>query len=498
MRLLLTIAIITILSALYSAEIKDGQLWLEVHILSGKQIDIRTEGKIQIQEIGSTLSGEFFGNIKLEIIAQDEQKMWGLIHHTVIVNPDSMQNFKYENIREKFIWQDGKLAIQYERLYFEDKYFSTLDAVEKYASETGYSTKQISSIPMQNASLKVTYNSNKTRFYQLPVQIVFGSDVSFNQQTYSYCGVFLVKPVRGELSLTNSLDIENYVAGVIPNEIGNLAPEEALKVQAVAARTHAISLLLQNKHINDAYDLCNATHCQVFKGNHLQSEEVQKSVLDTKNVVMFYDGRIADAVYHSSCGGKTETNQGAWFGKPIPFLQGVACFPELDSLDLSVEENSVKWIETKTDTSEMTSWEKRSQSWEKTISRANLEKASNVRGLHSMKVLSRGFSGRIIKLKLIGLNEVSIEGEYKIRQAFGGVNSSFFYIQNGKRSNITIYALPENIIIKGKGFGHGVGLCQVGALQKARAGWLWQDILSYYYPGTVLATEWLTANYANH
>lgn len=498
MRLLLILFLLILLSIVSGAEIRAGQLFLEVHILSGKQLDIFTEGSFQIREIGSPLSGEFYGNAKLQIVAQDEQKMWGIINHTEVVSPDSLMPYRDENIREKFIWHDSRLAIQYERLFSENKYFTDLKEAEKYAAETGYSSKQIFSVPMHNASLKVTPGKGKTRFFQLPVLISFEEEASFDKQDYAYRGDFVAKPLRGELTLANLLDIESYVAGVVPNEIGNLAPEEALKVQAVAARTHAVSLLLQNKHINDGYDLCSATHCQVFKGNYLQTEEVRNAVKATEGSVLLYEGKIADAVYHSSCGGKTETNQAAWFGKPIPFLQGVACYPELENQDLSVEVNAVKWLETKTNTNDMTSWERRAESWERTFTRSSLAKNNKVKNLHSLAILSRGNSGRIIKLKLIGSNEVTIEGEYKIRQALGGLPSSFFYIKNGRKTKTATYSLPEKITIKGKGFGHGVGLCQVGTLRKARDGWLWLDVLSQYYPGSSVSEEWLNITSVYH
>ncbi|MFO7660520.1 MAG: SpoIID/LytB domain-containing protein [Candidatus Cloacimonadaceae bacterium] len=491
MRLLLSVLLFISITALFCAEIRDGKLWLEIHILNSKQIDLSTEGSFQISEIGSPLSGEFSGDVKLQIVAQDEQKMWGIINHIEVVNPDSIKLYQDENIREKFVWQDGKLAIQSERLFFENKYFTDLKTAEKYASETGYSARQICPVPMHSASLKVTPSKGKERFFQLPVQLRFSEDVSFNHSNNLFQGEFTIKPVKAELCLLNHIDIESYVAGVVPNEIGNLAPEEALKVQAVAARTHAVSLLLQNKHINDGYDLCSSTHCQVFKGNHLQNDEVRSAVLETTNSVLIYADRIADTVYHSSCGGKTETNQAAWNGKPISFLQGVACYPELESLNLSLEINAVKWLETNTDNADMSSWEKRAESWERIISRHSLASDNKVKNLHALKVLSRGNSGRIMKLKLIGSNEVTIEGEYKIRQALGGLPSSFFYVSNGRKTSTATYSLPEKIIIKGKGFGHGVGLCQVGALRKARAGWLWLDILAYYYPGVSVTDNWL-------
>jgi SpoIID/LytB domain protein len=491
MRLLFIIALTILLSSLFSAEIRDGQLFLEVYIADGKQIELSTRGSFSISEIGSPLSGSYSGDVQLSIITSDEQIMWGLINQTEDVTHEERFMNPEDNIMDKFAWRDGKLTIIHERLVFEDKYFTSQSAAEKYADETGYPRKMIHPIPMQSAGLKVINGSKKADYYQLPISIVCDSTIVFNQQKNDYSGIFLIKPSGGELVVTNLQDLESYVMGVVPNEIGSTAPEEALKLQSVAARTHAISLLLANKHLNDGYDLCNGTHCQVYKGNHLVSNNVRAAIMETHGIVMLYEDRIADAVYHSNCGGKTESNQNAWFGKPIAFLQGVACNPDTDCLDLTDESEAVQWINQTSDTDGMASWEKRSERWEQTISRSRLAQNAGVTNLHTMTVLSRGVSGRILKLKLIGSNQVTLQGEYKIRQAFGSLPSSLFYIRNGSKSSDASYALPETVTIKGKGFGHGVGLCQVGALQKVRAGWNWQDILSFYYPGTELSSDWL-------
>jgi SpoIID/LytB domain protein len=486
------------LSALFSAEIRDGQLFLEVHLLSGKQIDLSTTGSFNISEIGAPLSGSYTGNVKLVIVSTDEQAMWGLINHTEEVSEENLPFNPDDNIRDKFIWKDGKLAIKHEKLTFEDKYFTSLAAAENYAKETGYPQKQIHKIPMQGVSLKVIRENNNADYYQLPVRIESVNPACFNQQDNSYNGIFIAKAPEGELEINNLRDIESYVAGVVPNEIGDTAPDEALKMQSVAVRTHAISMLLANKHLDDGYDLCSKTHCQVYKGNHMVGEKVNTAVLETSGIVMFSENRIADAVYHSNCGGRTESNQDAWSGKPISHLQGVVCNAELDSTDLSIEANALNWIDIVNYTSGMASWEKRSEMWEKTISKSSLENNTGVSNPHTIEVLHRGVSGRIIKLKLIGTNDVILEGEYKIRQAFGGLPSSFFYVKNGSKNSKGTYSLGETITLKGKGFGHGVGLCQVGALRKARAGSTWQDILSFYFPGTYLSSDWLKSETGNN
>lgn len=482
------------IASIIAAEIRNGQLHLEINILEGQSIKISSKGNLIISEIASPLSREYNDEVSLHLFQQDQQKKWGLLNKTELIQPDSLRLYLDDTIREKFVWLDSKLLLQYEKLTYEDKYFDSKEAAEQYALQTGYPKKSIVNIPMQNATLKVTTTNNKTHFYQLPVKIQTQNPISFNEQQFDYDGVFTVKQIDGKLIFNNLRDLENYIAGVVPNEIGNLAPDEALKAQAVAARTHAISMLLFNKHAIDGYDLCNGTHCQVYKGNHLRTKSIDKAVLETKGIVILYEDKIADAVYHSNCGGKTETNQGAWAGKPIPFLQGVACFSELDSIDLSIESNAVNWINKDNQNSDMASWESRTSNWERSIKKSTLEKNSGVNNLRSINIVVRGYSGRILKLLLKGSNEITIDGEYKIRQMFGGLPSSFFQITNGKRTNST-YFIQDNILLRGKGAGHGVGLCQVGTIQKARMGWKWDELLRFYYPDTILSDDWLKTTY---
>jgi SpoIID/LytB domain protein len=491
MKLLFSAVLIIMLSALFSAEIRDGQLFLEVHIFDGNQIDLSSQGCLKISEIGSPLSQSYTGLIKLSLQAPETQAMWGLINKIEEISTPDLLLYPDDFIRDKFVWKDSKLTLIHEKLTFEDKYFPSLEAAKAYAAETGYPVKQIHRIPMQGASIKVSKADNSSDYFQLPIRIDSIASTVFNGLENTYNGSFILKADNGELEINNLQDIETYVAGVVPNEIGDTAPAEALKMQCVAVRTHAISMLLANKHLDDGYDLCSTTHCQVYKGNHLVGEKIISAVKETNSIVLLYDGRIADAVYHSNCGGKTEASQEAWSGKPIPYLQGVACNAELDSTDLSVEAKAVHWINESKYTSGMASWEKRSEMWDKTITRISLESNTGVTNLSTLVVIHRGVSGRITKLKLIGDKEVSLNGEYKIRQAFGNLPSSFFYVDNGTKSTAGSYTLGDNIYLKGKGFGHGVGLCQVGALQKARAGWSWQDILSFYFPGTTLSAEWL-------
>lgn len=500
MRFALIILIAVFISGLSGAEIIKGRLQLEMLITESGIITISNTdsmgneiaGQLTLIDADGFSTDVYSNKLVLELVNEKSELVWGILNRAQRFDPTLEDKSEDLNLRNRFAWENGKLTIIREKLVFEDKYFNTRSDAEKYAQETGYPIKQVQSIPMHNARMRAVSDKGKINYLQLPVEIRCASSISFNENEIKYHNTrFWVKQVKDILQVTNLVALESYLCDVVPYEIGHEAPTEALKAQAVAARTHSVSLLLMNRHLDDGYDLCQGTHCQVYKPGLPVPERIISAVTDTEGLVMIYEDRIADGVYHSCCGGKTENNQSAWNGKPIPYLQGVACCSELEELDLTSETNAVQQLETQTDTTGMTSWEKRSASWERTISRQSLASDLKVKNLHAMKILRRGNSGRILKLKLIGSNEVTIEGEYKIRQALGGLPSSFFYVKNGRKTSATTYSLPEKITVKGKGFGHGVGLCQVGALRKARSGWLWQDILTTYYPGVAISGDWL-------
>jgi len=263
----------------------------------------------------------------------------------------------------------------------------------------------------------------------------------------------------------------------------------------VAARTHALSLLINNRHKADGYDLCSSTHCQVYKGKYLQNEAVRNAVRDCGSEALFIGGNIADATYHSSCGGKTDASSVVWKGKPVSHLNGITCIAEADSLDLSRERFARQWIDARISNEGMSSWERGALSWEKSISLGKLADNVGLSYINKIVITSRGRSGRITAMKFLGDREVKLENEYKIRQAFDNTLSSFFYIKGAySESGDDVVINPKaSLQLKGKGAGHGVGMCQVGALRMAREGKSYKEILQHYYPGTELKYDWMEA-----
>ena len=299
--------------------------------------------------------------------------------------------------------------------------------------------------------------------------IVIATDkASLNKACYE--GEFVLTASGNKINAINVIDIEKYLRGVVPYEIGRLDESkfEALKAQAVAARTYAYKHFGSRKA--QGFDVYADTRDQVYKGIHSASDVTDKAVRETEGVVMTYNGEFITAYYHSTCGGETEGV--ATWGRPNhPYLQNK---PDMrpDGTPWCRESNYTEWTR-EFDESEL-----------RDLFQINAKEAkANVpsfSSIHAMNILDTLKSGRIHTLEITTNNGKFTAKADKIRWLFkrGGtiLPSSFFRIhRNG-----------DQWILKGKGFGHGVGLCQMGARARAQAGQSYIQILTHYYPGITL------------
>ena len=486
---------------LYAARYLDGQLQLDVMLSQGREIKLHSRDKIVVAEANSAILKVLPGDISISLVEGDQRNYYGITSRSEIL-PDSVdgeyelwQNHEFEDqhkplILEKLIWQNAALQTRKEAVWFEDRYFPDYDAAKDYALGHTIPLSRIFPIEMQGSRVLVTSGKHK-HYFEAPLSISCSGDVFANDQKYGYSGTFKLKVVGDKLTYIHQVFLEEYIAGVIQNEIGNGAPDEALKAQAVAARTHAISLLLYNRHGGSGYDLCNDVHCQVYRGRHLLNDRVLNAVQETHGYILTFENKVIDATYHSSSGGKTDSSQNIWKGLPVPYLMGVDCDPEAGEFDLTTETGARKWIDRKAKTTGMTGWEKSTLTWSQSISKSKLMSNLKLSSLRTIEIISRGKSGRILKMCFNG--ETILDGEYRIRQAFGGLPSSFFYIHGHYSVNSqgsVVFNVSETIKLSGKGSGHGVGMCQVTALAKARNNETWQDIITFFYPGTNLKHNW--------
>jgi SpoIID/LytB domain protein len=291
----------------------------------------------------------------------------------------------------------------------------------------------------------------------------------------------------GLLVVINRLNIEKYLYGVVPAEIGTNAPFEALKAQAVAARTEALAKL--GRHESEGFDLCSEVHCQVYGGASRESVPTNKAVDETAGEVITYEGSLASTLYHACCGGYTEDNSNVYSGAQVPYLVGVPCFPEGANKEftfpLDSEEAFTKWVSTQPQA--YCSHAKSVFRWEKVYTKTQLEnlisKKYNIGSLLDIKLGPRGKSGRLKWIEVVGTNGTyRVERELQIRNLFGGpfeFRSGAFVIEKSKTTEG-----EEVYKFIGAGWGHGVGMCQDGAIGMAREGKDYKEILKHYFRGT--------------
>lgn len=300
-----------------------------------------------------------------------------------------------------------------------------------------------------------------------------------------YRGDFEVTAGPSGLALVNVVDLEDYLRGVVPSEMSARYPAEALKAQAVASRSAALAMTA--RHQAAGFDVCDNQHCQVYGGATSEHPATDEAVRATEGEVLTYDGRVARAVYSAVCGGHTESSAAAW-GSDEPYLRGRPDF-EGEGPNLPSPSDEQGWRAYFKSAPLVNCYQPKHTPlhcfrWVEVRTRQELEKSLsdvvNVGTLKSLKPLERGASGRIIRLEVSGSKGRSVLGpERVIRNALGGLRSAAFVVDCYAGAD----GVPVVFIFWGAGWGHGVGMCQVGAVGLAERGRTYKDILAWYYPG---------------
>jgi len=251
----------------------------------------------------------------------------------------------------------------------------------------------------------------------------------------------------------NELDLEEYLRGTVPNELhpSRFPQLEALKAQTVAARTFAFYHLGFN--VKRGFDVYADERSQVYSGVKVEHSLTDQAIAETRGIIATYDNRAILALYSSTCGGKTESYAGM-FQKDLPYLKG--------GVDCSDE------------TSPYHSWQTKCLgSRIETV----LNRTSQFGRLRKIELVKKGVSGRTIEMKVSGSKrDVLLKGN-QVRFTLGVRSNLILDLDTEKDSkgNIT------EVSVKGRGWGHGVGLCQFGAVELARKGYNYERILKHYY-----------------
>jgi stage II sporulation protein D len=263
------------------------------------------------------------------------------------------------------------------------------------------------------------------------------------QKTCFYSGSINIFPKQNKLVLINLPPFQGYIAGVVEAESGTKADKEYYKSQAVICRTYALQKW--NRHKKDGFNLCDGVHCQAYKGLSTANRTIKKSVKKTKNLVIL-DGnnRLIEALFSANCGGQTNNSEMVWSSE-IPYLRSIKDPYCIDQ---------------------------RQAKWEKSISVKEFMNFLNYKGIKTDSLNTGDFEFKQPKrLKYYTINNQKLK---LTTLRFGlHLRSTFFEIK------------PEGnrLIFYGRGYGHGVGMCQEGAMNMAKKGEKYNEIIKFYYTG---------------
>lgn len=297
-----------------------------------------------------------------------------------------------------------------------------------------------------------------------------------------YRGSFRVHASNGEgLSLVNEVELESYLRGVLPSEIGNppAAEYEAVKAQAVAARSYTLSYI--GRRAEHGFDLWATTEDQVYEGTKRENEQSDRALHETRGEVALADGLPLRALYSSTCGGRTSNVEDVWPWPWTSYLRSVRDAGRDDS-SYCARSGHYRWTE---------SWSV-AEFLDLVRSYAPAEGASPTLlagTLLDARVRSRSRSGRVAELVVeTTAGETLLRGDrirWVLRRSGGKaiLRSSFLKIGVTRDAE----GRPERVVVSGAGNGHGIGLCQTGALGMARSGKGYREIVKHYYKGAGFA-----------
>lgn len=362
------------------------------------------------------------------------------------------------------------------------------------------------------------------------------------RENQRFRGSLLLKPIDGKVTAINVVGIEEYLVSVISSEMSSTSSLPLLRAHAVISRSWVLAQI-ENRSKNSGsgaerrepsapkspgtaatgfkniikywdhddhkdFDVCADDHCQRYQGISRVSTPVAASaVADTRGEVLTYDGKLCDARFSKCCGGVFEKFENCWEDVEHPYLQprrdGV---DELDYPDLTIEENAREWIlgepqafcnttNARILSQVLNNYDQETADfyrWSVTLSREKIKSLVNSRlemdlgDIVELRPLARGTSGRIYKLLIVGTtDEIEIGKELMIRRTLSDTHlySSAFVVE---RNDIDAEGIPGSFTLRGAGWGHGVGLCQIGAAIMGDRGYRYNEILAHYYPGSTI------------
>jgi stage II sporulation protein D len=324
------------------------------------------------------------------------------------------------------------------------------------------------------------------------------------------------------IAIINEISLENYLVSVISSEMSGTAPREFLKVHSIISRSWLLAALDRkstvrkpverpgteelirwyNREDHDIFDVCADDHCQRYQGiTKIISDMAATAVNETRGHVLVYGTDVCDARYFKACGGITENYETAWEETPIPYLVSISDSQNALPPVLS-EDKAAEWVKGSPDVycntqdeellAEMLPGFDRETTqffrWKVEYTRSQLEEIIRQKSgidfgmLNNLTPLERGPSGRIKRLRITGSKQSIVIGkELEIRRWLSPTHlySSAFIVSTDKGRD----GRPDRFVFNGAGWGHGVGLCQIGAAVMAKKGFTAEQILGHYFTG---------------
>jgi stage II sporulation protein D len=315
----------------------------------------------------------------------------------------------------------------------------------------------------KNVEIKLEKTGDSIRFSRLTVRLGYGRHIIFAGKDTSasfhvkvnagtkirtYKGRIIARMLLQEMRMLNETDLETYVGGVIKSEVGTDNPYEFKKLKAIICRTYALSSL--RKHSPEGFELCDGTHCQVFAGI-TTNPKIMSAVLETAGQVLVDDSiNLINTSFFSNCGGQTMNSEDVW-SKPLPYLSSV-----IDTFCLR----------------------KPSAVWTKKIEKKKWLNYFSTK--FNYPCADTSFSKCLFDFDQPQRKKYFIEDGFCIQlrtiREDWTLRSTFFSVEEE----------GDFVILKGRGFGHGVGLCQEGAMEMAKRGYTVKEIIDFYYQDVLL------------
>jgi SpoIID/LytB domain protein len=381
---------------------------------------------------------------------------------------------------------------------------------------TRFAAKQIRLVPLKGSN-----------FALFGVRIGIGFHWEKTEKQVFKGSLILECAPGGNVQVINEILIEEYLKSVISSEMSASAPIEFLKAHAIASRSWLAAMLNRKKDTTRAqapppspdteqfikwydredhgqFDVCADDHCQRYQGvSKIISGNAAQAVVDTRGIFLVANKKICDARYYKCCGGITENFSSAWEDTKIEYLSSVSD-SEITHKPLESEEEARRWVSSRPEAFCNTADQEllgrilpendrgtEFFRWQASYSRPELEELVRQKScidfgtIKELIPVERGPSGRIIKLEIRGSNKTAVIGkELEIRKWLSPAHllSSAFSVS----TELDGSGVPSRFILDGAGWGHGVGMCQIGAAVMASRGYSASEILTHYFRGASL------------